>query len=241
MSQRPSETTLGTVSAPRQRGVSLISLMVGLAISMFAVLGALALYRSAGKAMYDQGGLVRNASIDGQLASGLLSAQMALQGAGYGISNAASGTDLLLLANASFANDRLSGDIRPPSVAGATGNALVWAEQSGGSYRCFALLIDTQNRSVRLLQAANACSPLSGSWNAALNWSSRSLVAPDLLAQAPQLNLRSGAACWPFGALPSTISSVAAPSAPLELRLSYEGSSAGLANTYTLCLANFRS
>ncbi|WP_315648472.1 PilW family protein [Roseateles aquae] len=224
-----------------QAGVSLISLMVGLAISMFAVMGALALYRSASLNMFGNGGLVRNAAQDGQLASGLLSAQIALQGAGYGISNAASGTDLLLLGNGSISNGRLSGTPTTILNSATSGNLLVWGEQINGVYRCQALLIDSNDKSLRLYKSSGSCSPLASNWNGAMGWSSSTLIAPHVLSQAPRLSLRGNAGCWPYGAVPNTISSLAAPSAPLELQLGYDTSTAGASNTYTLCLSNFRS
>ena len=118
----------------RQRGITLISLMTGLVISMVLVLATLMLFqrmvRATTAARID-------AQADAQRTAAFLSAGIAAQEAGYGIDAAQAGTHLVVLTNAALADSALSGT---PASLGATGNAVVWAENATGARRCSALL-----------------------------------------------------------------------------------------------------
>jgi len=230
-----------------QSGLSLISLMVGMVISMMAVLGALALYRSTTQTVFGDGGLVRNSVQDGQLASGLLSAQIALQGAGYGLASPSTGSHFLLLTNALLNPDAmtLSGTVVNVTAAAQNGNALVWISnpnQSANSadYRCSGLVSDPSTRALYLIQSSGACNPLTTQWSK-ITWLRRTLIESSVLAQAVTLSVQKDSACWPFGAVPQAISKVAAPSASVTVRLGYGSSVTGSSNTYTSCLANLSS
>ncbi|MCV2355817.1 hypothetical protein LNV09_16870 [Paucibacter sp. B2R-40] len=230
-----------------QSGLSLVSLMVGMAISMFAVLGALALYRSTTQTVFGTDGLVRSSLQDGQLASGLLSAQIALQGAGYGITTPATGTHLLLLSNASLNPNTLvlSGTVVAIGAAVKTGNALVWIANPGLSassadYRCLGLVSDPSTRALYMIQSSGACDPLATQWSK-ITWLRRTLVDADVQAQAVTLSVQNASNCWPYGAVPKTISSFDPPAASVMVKLAYSGSVQGASNTYTSCLANLSS
>lgn len=71
--------------ASRQKGLSLISLLIGLFISMLCILAGMTLYKStltlSGQSKID-------ADLDGQLISVLLTLQQEIQRAGYGIAGA---------------------------------------------------------------------------------------------------------------------------------------------------------
>ncbi|KAF1687220.1 hypothetical protein B1992_04345 [Pseudoxanthomonas broegbernensis] len=74
------------LAAPRasQRGYSLVSMMVGLVISLLTIAAMLAVY----KMMVEVSGRASADSLrDGQVASGLLAAQLELHSAGYGIAD----------------------------------------------------------------------------------------------------------------------------------------------------------
>lgn len=120
----------------RQRGITLISLMTGLVISMVLVLATLMLFqrmvRATTAARID-------AQADAQRSAAFLSASIAAQEAGYGIDAAHVGTHLVVLKDAALDKDdfTLSGD---PASSGVTGNAVVWAENATGAWRCSALL-----------------------------------------------------------------------------------------------------
>ncbi len=236
-----------TFAAHAQTGLSLVSLMVGMAISMFAVLGALALYRSTTQTVFGEGGLVRSSLQDGQLASGLLSAQIALQGAGYGITAPASGTHLLLLSNALLNPDSLTltGTVVPIGAAAKSGNALVWVANPGLSansadYRCLGLVSDATTRAFYMIQSSAACQPLTTQWNK-ITWLRRTLVDANVQAQPVTLGVQNASNCWPYGAVPKTISSFDPPAASVMVRLGYSGSVTGASNTYSSCLANLSS
>ncbi len=69
----------------RQRGVTLISLMVGLIISMVAVLGMLALYKTAVQVTSES---ARYARVTGDRAAAILQADAVLQNMGFGLESA---------------------------------------------------------------------------------------------------------------------------------------------------------
>ena len=71
-----------TVTAHHQRGQTLISMMVGLVISLLTIAAMLVLYKNM---IESTGNASRSALRDGQVASALLAAQSELQEAGFGI------------------------------------------------------------------------------------------------------------------------------------------------------------
>lgn len=114
----------------RQTGVSLISLMIGLLISMVALLGMLSLYGTVVKSTVQS---TRDARVAGDRSSALLMAGVQLQGAGYGIDSATRGADLVLLAGAALAENGASGLSGGTSVTGSgDGNTLIWRTRPDG-------------------------------------------------------------------------------------------------------------
>lgn len=123
-----------------QSGLSLISLLVGLFISMLCVLASLVLYKNlievAAETKIDT-------SHDGQISTALLTAQLELQAAGFGIANAGR-NDIRLMHTAR--------DLR-----------LVWRLMDGGNVACrglHELTVDDNGvvfRELRLVAAANGC------------------------------------------------------------------------------------
>lgn len=227
-------------------GVSLVSLLVGLVMGLLAVLAAMALYRGTLRQVYSAGGLVPNAQQDGQLASGLLSAQIALQSAGFGLVDAVSGTHLLLLRDASLASDgRLGGTLLTLGASVSAGSTLLWTSNpalssSSDAYVCQGLHADPGTRALLLLQTTSPCHPLAQRWNQ-LVWTGTALVAPQQLAQPVGLRARNAARCWPFGALPQAMTHLEAPAASVQVQLAYTVGIGSVENQYTLCLANLQS
>ncbi|MBP3981811.1 prepilin-type N-terminal cleavage/methylation domain-containing protein [Acidovorax sp. JG5] len=125
---------LPSPATPRQRGVTLISLMTGLVISMILVLATLMLFQRMVRATT---AARSDAQADTQRSAAFLAAGIAAQEAGYGINAAQAGTHLMVLTGAALAGSALSGT---PAALGATGNAVVWAENTTGTPRCSALL-----------------------------------------------------------------------------------------------------
>lgn len=116
-----------------QKGMSLLSLMIGLLISMIAILGMMSLFNTAVKNTTQSS---RDARITGERTSGLLVANMHLQSAGYGVSNTSRASHLLLLSGATMSNKRISGT----TLGGdGTGNALIWQNNPGAQNQCTGL------------------------------------------------------------------------------------------------------
>lgn len=84
------------ITARRQRGQSLISMMVGLVISLLTIAAMLVLYKNM---IESTGNASRAALRDGQVASALLAAQIELQEAGFGIPAADTLDSRLVISN----------------------------------------------------------------------------------------------------------------------------------------------
>lgn len=95
------------------RGATLVSLMVGLVVSMVAVLGMLALYRTA---VQVTGESTRYARVTGDRAAAIINAETLLQNAGYGIDGAALTSTVVLCDSISAG----SNGYQPGSCAAAT-------------------------------------------------------------------------------------------------------------------------
>ena len=186
----------------RQRGITLISLMTGLVISMVLVLATLMLFqrmvRATTAARID-------AQADAQRTAAFLSASIAAQEAGYGIDAAQAGTHLVVLTNAALDGSTLSGT----SVSlGATGNAVVWAENATGATgdpRCSALLAPSPSdkgglRKLGPVTCANAAAFSDLAWTTALPLmdAPTTPVADPPTAPLVAITWRA-AACTPFG------------------------------------------
>lgn len=208
-----------------QRGMSLISMMIGLAISMLSILAMLSLYRNI---VQNAVVATRSANLDGQIAAGLLSAQLELQSAGFGIEDA-NGADLML------ATIDLS-DNSP---------ALLWRLLEENNYLCRGLLDRgvteaATGQSMRVLSLLQA-SDCDASGNLAdRNWAVVSDLVEFRRQSASQIGFEiDSRICWPFGANGSNSTSHAQVtlSAPSSSQLA--GASADPI-TYSICLPNVR-
>ncbi|MEA1052389.1 prepilin-type N-terminal cleavage/methylation domain-containing protein [Lamprobacter modestohalophilus] len=103
-----------------QRGFSLVSVMVGLVISLLAILGMMNLYAVMGKLAAESGGF---AQMTGDRAAAVLAATQAMQAAGYGIADAEADAHLRLCANLIPAGN---GDLAGNCGTANSGNALLW-------------------------------------------------------------------------------------------------------------------
>ena len=183
----------------RQRGITLISLMTGLVISMVLVLATLMLFqrmvRATTAARID-------AQADAQRTAAFLSASIAAQEAGYGIDAAQAGTHLVVLTNAALDGSTLSGT---SASLGTTGNAVVWAENATGTQRCSALLAPSLSdkgglRKLGPVTCANAAAFSTLEWTTALPLldAPTTPVADPPAAPLVAITWRE-AACTPFG------------------------------------------
>jgi len=113
----------------RQLGISLLSLLIGLLVSMIVILGMLAIYRSSVQVSVRA---AEDAAQSNQKVSALLRADKYLQSAGFGVIDPQyGGANIHLISGASLsggAGGTLSGTAQTPSGSPrqATGNAIVW-------------------------------------------------------------------------------------------------------------------
>lgn len=243
----------------RQHGFTLISLMIGLVLSLVVMIAMLATYKGVIKAVFgnsgsSSSGLASNAKQDGQLSSGMLSAQLALQEAGYGIAGAVANTDFLAFTSGAWSSSTglLSGTAATIGTSATAANLLVWGVNTTlaaatSSYGCRALLwaadpADATKNSLLLLQASGSCYPLTTAWSTVV-WTVQRLVTLDSAAASVTMSANTGAGCWPYGSVPTAISSasLAPMSAQLLVTLGYSYSSNGAANTLSVCLSNFQT
>lgn len=146
----------------KQEGFTLISLLVGLSISLIIIVALMSLYRTVVQA---SNASITRANTNGSLNNSILIAQNMLQQAGYGIvySNQATITNnVIILRNATFNSATLSGQaVKVPSSQGAnsvSGNAVIWGwiEPSTSTYYCQGLIF--YNNTLYQLNASSCTS-----------------------------------------------------------------------------------
>lgn len=170
-----------------QQGMTLISLMVGLLLSMISILAAFTLYKSLVQVSIESR---TDALQDGQLASAMLSLQLEVQSAGYGIASDEPGTHVQLVAG-------------PPQT-------LYWRyKEAGATFVCRGFQIqDVENNTRRRLQllalpAAN-CNA-SGVLSSLPNWAVSTVLAEFRASEAAGASLPAIAItlaaqeCFPYG------------------------------------------
>lgn len=116
-----------------QTGESLISLMMGLLLSVVVALAMLSMFKVASRYAGRAG---QDAAADAQLTSAMLRAGIAAQDAGFNLPTPTLGTHLRVIAGANLSGSYvLSGTY----TAAGSGNALVWAMNTTGTPRCAGL------------------------------------------------------------------------------------------------------
>lgn len=223
----------------RQRGITLISLMTGLAISMVLVLATLMLFqrmvRATTAARID-------AQADAQRTAAFLSAGIAAQEAGYGIDAAQAGTHLVVLKDAKLDGSTLSGTLASPGTPaspGDIGNAVVWAENATGTQRCSALLAPSLSdkgglRKLGPVPCADAAAFSTLAWTTALPLmdAPTAPVADPPAAPLVAITWWQPAACTPFGIAAGT-------GAPEKVLLTLTAANSnGVVLETSQCLAN---
>lgn len=254
----------------KQKGMSLIELMVGLTISLIVILAMFTLYRYAVRNIFgssDNRGLVANARQDGELATALLTIQNRLQSAGFGFSATVANHFVLVSGASLSANNTVSSSSSPAaqsvSATSASGNAVFWESNpdlagSTDSYRCTGILSDASTKAVYLLEKTGGCHPVSTTWSS-VPWTKTTLIAANVLAS--QLTFSASASsstCTPFGldalkvvssgASSSSSSSstvvvtpTPVPNAGLHVLINYSNSTTNSSNSYSVCLQNYPS
>jgi len=204
----------------RQRGVSLISLMIGLVISMIVVVGAMVLFQNTAKRTAEARQDVLG---DSQRTSSFLSAGLSLQDAGFGITTPSAGTHLILLQNAVLSGTTVTGTAVTIDATLRQGNAIVWAENITGTVRCSALLAPTTG-GVRKLGPVNCTNATA--WNT-LTWTNNALSDSPATPAAIRIQTIN---CQPFG--------ITSNEGTLQVTFSANNSN-GIALSASQCLINF--
>jgi len=129
------------LAANRQGGQTLISLLIGVLISLITIAAMLVLYKTMIEVSANAS---RSALRDGQVSAALLAAQMELQSAGFGMPATASLEDRVVISDA--------------------GKRVVWRFLEGAQGRCAGLQVETHG--ISRLPAKDCNGLASVSWNA---------------------------------------------------------------------------
>src|SRR5690554_1328856 len=232
----------------RQRGISLISTMIGLLIGMLGVVTMTAIYVTQST----QTERTRQSSaLDGQSALGIVVAQLELQRAGFGVASdtnscfgpsdpGPSGTaneDFVLIRDAAFDTGGFTAGsaVDVPAPGGTEdeepdlavdGNAVAWHwVDADGDSQCAALVGDGE----RLLLLSDTDCATATDWDS-LNWGDDE-IAVVMVNGAPTFSAyRSATGCSPFGRLPQ--------GSGLYVSIRVGQSVAGMNSSSTLCIPN---
>lgn len=213
----------------RSKGATLISLMVGLTLSMLLVAAMMLVFRNLSRTTGDA---VRDAQADDNLVAGLLSAGLTLHEAGFNIPNARLGSALIVVKQAVLNNGKLTGTLSDAASA-YTGNLVIWQQKLGPKIQCSGLLAPSGGGLKRLLGPLD-CSDINA-W-ASQDWTdeviARTPEALDGVSPAPlTIIAREGSKiCAPFG--------ISAPNSHLLVTVRALNSNS---NTFQAveCLGNF--
>lgn len=225
----------------RQKGVSLISLLIGLLVSMIVVLAMLMIYRNTIQAVMLAS---EDARSDGERVSGFLAAHLMLHDAGFGFPDGGSyGKHLLLWSGATLASGSLTGiKINSLTASGATGNAITWRwakyidddDPSNDEYICEGLFAGTDRSLWRISSSSTSCDNI----DATISWSASPLIEASRHSAdtkgAIMITVEK-AECQPFGIGTGILGDIL-------VTLSYEIPDVGNKTiSSTTCLANFSS
>ncbi|MFC3653630.1 PilW family protein [Dyella humi] len=181
----------------RASGFTLISTLVGLVVGLLSIAAMLTLYRNVvNSSLFVEKQAVR----DGQVATGSLVSQQEMQQAGFGITNAAIGTDLVVLSNAALSDGKLKGTAVGSYSSTVTGNAVIWGfnptAASGttdpAGYQCEGLLVTTQG----LLWLTPASCKSAANWQG-VNWKTNQLASARNLGPLSIFQATPGS-CFPY-------------------------------------------
>lgn len=213
------------------KGYSLLSLLVGMLISLITISGGMVAYRSA---LHGVVPAAQNASHDGNRMTGLLRAAKLVQGAGFGLDGSALGGDVRVLSDATLSGTTLSGTSQ--TVSPAIGNAIIWREDSttgncgvAADCTCFGLFSHDTDGGLQLLFKTSC-----GVWPSPA-WDAEPLMDDE---RSVGFTVTADAGCTPYGASSSAIGT---QKLAMATTMSTE-SSAGTetAVTTTVCLANLQ-
>lgn len=218
-----------------QTGESLISLMIGLIISVVVALAMLSMFKVASRYGGQAG---QDAAADGQLTSALLRAGMASQDAGFGLATPTLGTHLKVISGATLTGATLSGTA---AASTGTGNVVVWAMSTTATKQCAGLYFKDANDGTGGLYYLGPVDCSAGdvsSWSTMTWTSSRWADRPanqsaDAYSQTAISFTLESASCKPFGLDGNSIGAV---------MLTISGNSRSAQNlAEKQCLFNFKT
>lgn len=226
-----------------QRGVSLLSLLIGLVISMIAVLGVTSLFRTVIKNNTEAS---QNARVTAERAAAMLIADMHLADAGFGLEGSLN-INLLLLQGAELKkideNDENSFveiiDATEVTSISGEGNALIWrfdesALTEAASYTCAGLYASDDGIGYLSLPSGSECNSVSEAFNDKSDWKLEPLVE-----RGPKfsIEIKRDADCSSFGIAGNS-------QVQVTIRTSHkigDGTDDEIELSSTSCLLNFSS
>lgn len=211
------------------QGATLVSLMVGLTLSMLVVAAMMLVMRNLA---YTTGEARRDAQVDDNLVASLLSAGLTMHEAGFNIKDAKMGNALIVADQAVLQDGTLTGTLATATEFKYVGNLMVWMQDLSGTKQCSGLLAETTGSLLRL--TPQNCTDIS-QW-ASLNWKTSVVARPTEPKQDPspfklKMTVKEKAnTCAPFG--------IAAPTGHLLVTLSASNSNLNQLSA-SECLGNF--
>ncbi|KFZ38624.1 hypothetical protein HR45_04150 [Shewanella mangrovi] len=244
-----------------QQGFSLISMMVGVLVTSFSLLAMMALYKSAVFHIYNPESGSETFSIRNQQnMTGLLTMQLLLQKAGFGIPDATTNSHFILVSGGGLTATTGSAMLSPAGIvetvgfAAKIGNSLFWEENTAlsdiaASYTCRGILSDQTNFAVYQLTKVGSCHPVSTQWSGQ-TWQIIRIIKPNVLSGPVSFNVQLNTSkCSPFGSemttslLASSVASLdglasdAATKAGLQVNVNWSQSASY--TPWSSCLLNF--
>ncbi|GAA4999724.1 hypothetical protein GCM10023206_00870 [Acinetobacter puyangensis] len=161
----------------KQYGISLVSLLVGLLISMLCLLALLAIFRTVVQTSVDSR---KGSDRDTSIQNSLMGVQNMIQSAGFGLD---SGTNIVVLKGASFTGDNLSGG--NPIESGET---VLWRYANNlnetSSVICQGIYYNNSNKQLILLKtdkntdtAMDTCPETNSLNNSGVKWKKEAILA----------------------------------------------------------------
>jgi hypothetical protein len=224
---------IDVINIKRNHGFSLMSILIGLLISLIVISGSLLAFKGS---LHQIVPAATDADDDGQRMSGLLRASRLIQGAGFGMTTPILGADLRVFSAATLSGSTLSGTDQTGSPA--AGNAIIWRQDATlgncavtANCECYGLFSHATNGGFQLLSMTSCTGwPLPA-------WNSEPLTNDDNPVQITVTNV----ACNPYGMATSQLSAAAGiRTVVFSTTMNTQSSGSGIPVTHTSCLANFQ-
>jgi prepilin-type N-terminal cleavage/methylation domain-containing protein len=213
------------IAVKKQRGVTLIELLIGLLLSSIAIAGMLLTFRST---LQVTARANPAAIADGERIAALLRTHLLLQKAGYGVDTSDIDTLVLGMDDLSWDGSGLQ------SGSTGLGSSLIWSSDSNldGVVECEGIVPSTGGGLVFVrADCANAAT-----WQSAQNWVGVDLVAPPSpeMPEAALAVTMDGSACSPVGVGDPAADVLQGVTATVDITLS-----TGVVVSSSTCLYNF--